>query len=48
MCFEQAGPWQQKSCAMLKQWQRYGAGITQCAGAIFNLDQKFQIQNYIS
>ena len=26
MCFEQAGPWQQKSCAMLKQWQRYGAG----------------------
>ena len=28
MCFEQAGPWQQKSCAMLKQWQRYGAGNT--------------------
>ena len=27
MCFDQAGPWQQKSCAMLKQWQRYGAGI---------------------
>jgi len=26
MCFDQAGPWQQKSCAMLKQWQRYGAG----------------------
>lgn len=26
MCFEQAGPWQQKSCTMLKQWQRYGAG----------------------
>ena len=28
MCFDQAGPWQQKSCAMLKQWQRYGAGIS--------------------
>ena len=27
MCFEQGGPWQQKSCAMLKQWQRYGAGV---------------------
>ena len=26
MCFEQGGPWQQKSCTMLKQWQRYGAG----------------------
>lgn len=26
MCFEQGGPWTQKSCSMLKQWQRYGAG----------------------
>ena len=26
MCFEQAGPWQQRSCSMLKQWQRYGGG----------------------
>ena len=34
MCFDQAGPWQQKSCAMLKQWQRYGAGI--CVTIISN------------
>ena len=27
MCFEQNGQWQQRSCTMLKQWQRYGAGI---------------------
>lgn len=26
MCFEQAGPWTQRSCSMLKQWQRYGGG----------------------
>lgn len=25
-CFKQGGPWQQRSCRMLKQWQRYGAG----------------------
>lgn len=27
MCFQQGGPWQQKSCDMLKQWQRFGAGL---------------------
>jgi leishmanolysin-like peptidase len=26
LCIEQGGAWQQRSCTMLKQWQRYGAG----------------------
>ena len=26
MCFEQAGPWEQKSCKQLRLWQKYGGG----------------------
>jgi len=25
-CFDQGGPWEQKSCTMIKQWTRFGSG----------------------
>ena len=30
-CFEQGGAWSQRSCTMMKEWRRYGAG---CYGEI--------------
>ena len=35
MCFEQAGPWEQKSCKQLRLWQKYGGGKK-----IFHIDSR--------
>ena len=46
MCFEQAGPWEQKSCTQLRLWQKYGGG-TVFSKVIFYYLQGPQSQTWL-
>lgn len=39
MCIKQDGPWEQKSCTLVKQWSRYGSGCYRysCSDGLLNI-----------